>query len=123
MPAATPSMMAPVDDELDLSEPSLRLFKPKHSSFKERINSLNRSLVLDDSHERARGDYLVASNQAPCFTPRVSNRPHSKRVRLGGQAHIDIFSRDLNSLQNSIKDWKNLNVKESFSITRDPSPA
>lgn len=122
MPAATPSMVPAVDDELDLSESSPRLIKLKHSSYKERINSLNRSLILDDSHERARGDYLVASNQAPCFTPRVSNRPHTKRVRFGGQAPIDIFSRDLNSLGNSTKDWKKLNAKESFSISRDPSP-
>lgn len=115
-------MRAPVDDDLDLMEPSPKLIKPKHVSYNGRINSLNRSLILDDSHERA-SDNLGASNQAPCFTPRVSNRPLSKRVR-GGNVHINIFSRDINSLVGtSLKDWTKPQVKDSFSISRDPYPA
>ena len=121
MPAAEPSMRAPIEDNLDLMEPSPKLIKPKHSSSKGITNSLNRSLILDDSHERAR-DNLGASNQSLCFTPRVSNRPLTKRVR-GGNVHINIFSRDINSLVgNSLKDWNKPQVKDSFSISRDPSP-
>ena len=114
-------MRAAIDEDLDLMEPSPKLIKPKHMSSKGIINSLNRSLILDDSHERAR-ENLGASNQFSCFTPRVSNRPLSKRLR-GGTVHINIFSRDINSLVGtSLKDWPKPQVKDSFSISRDPSP-
>ena len=55
-------------------------------------------------------------------TPRVLNTPKTKRLR-GELVHINIFSRDINSLATSFKDYDKPQVKDSFSVSRDPSPA